>query len=59
MQVLPLGVHADLVIWTQRSAYRLEYAALRREVEQITDRLQRLHGESGGRNDEPSPTGSA
>lgn len=41
-EVLPLGEAVDLVIWAQRSAYRLAFDQLQREVQQVIAKLQRM-----------------
>jgi len=48
VHMLPLGVPWDLVIWAQRSAYRLEFAQLQGEMELVVTKLQRRLEAPGG-----------
>lgn len=48
LHMLPLGVPADVVIWAQRLAYRLEFAQLQGQMELVVSKLQRGWEAGGG-----------
>lgn len=41
LQLLPLGMPGDLVVWAQRQAYGATFAELRFDLESIIQRLPR------------------
>lgn len=48
LHILPLGVPSDVVIWAQRSAYRLDFAQLQGQMELVVTKLQRTREVAGG-----------
>lgn len=45
LQVLPLGIPLDVVVWVQRAGYRATFAQLRAEIDQLVYRLRSFAGQ--------------